>query len=364
MNRYAVLVVIASFITSTAGAENKLAYGSYAPESYPNSIAASAFFKRVERDSGGAVKFETHWNGSVVNIRTSLPGVRDRLVDAAYVTGSLFGQEFKADIMFADFAAVAADTRAITGAATETLLLNCQECRTEAARAKVVMTGYSADAPFYLMCRDPVTSLDQLRGKSVRAVLAFALLAKSWGATPVNTAPGEIYEALQRGQVNCVIGGGFWLKSYNLWDVAKNVIDVPLGQYNNGGVFTVNAAVWKELDRKSKDAIVKNLPFLFRTAAYENFKQDRETRAESAAKGVKWHAPSADFVKHLADFRANEPARVVSTHQEKGVKDAAQYLATFQRNIAKWEQIVKETGGDPDKYEAALVEHVYSKVKF
>ncbi len=58
-----------------------------------------------------------------------------------------------------------------------------------------------------LMCTDPITSLDSLRGKQIRvASEADRKIVEGFGATPVSFPSPELYDALARNVVDCGIG--------------------------------------------------------------------------------------------------------------------------------------------------------------
>lgn len=358
---FAAAAVAAVAATTPVLAATTITYGSWTPESHPSGIAAQAFFQHVTKATKGDLRFEAHYDGTVVNIRTTLPGVRDGLVDAAYVTGSLFAKQVPHDNMLQAHATVVGDTLSLTGAMTEFMLLQCPECVNEKARAGVVGLGYAAEAPFFLQCRQPVGTIADLKGRSVRAVGAFALFAQSLGATPVNTAPGEVYEAMQRGSVGCAIGGGFWLKSYSLWDVARYVVDLPLGQYNNGSLMTFNRDVWQGLTPAQRKAILDGMPHLLRVSAYAHKQQHEEVRAASIAKAVTWNAPPPELAGHLDVFRRSDLERVFAEAKAAGVSDPPEMWKRFEATLAKWTGIVAGIGDDQDKYEDALRREIFAR---
>lgn len=349
-----------------AMAQTKITYGSWAPDTYPNSVAVRAFQEKVTKATGGKVTFDNHWGGAVINIRTSLPGLKDRLVDAGYVTGSLFQQQTVIDNWMTQHAAMTADTRAFTAAMNETLLLNCPECQAEWARNGAVSLAYLADAPFYMQCKNEPVDMEFYKGKQIRGVGPFALYGQQLGGVPVNTAPGEIFEAMEKGVIACAIGGGFWQRAYSLWDVAKYVVDHPLGQYNNGSIMAINRDVWKGLPADQRKAFMDNLAHMIAVGAFAHHADDKAARDGGAQKGVKWSKPSAEYIAFTEKFRANEIGRVI---KEEGAKPgmsvalAERLTKSLQDNIAKWTKILAETGEDQAKFEDALQREIFSKAK-
>ena len=357
-------LAIAGFIAlgaaTAASAQTKITYGAWTPDNHPNSVAVKSFFDRIVQKSGGKIAVETHFNGTVVNIRNALPGLKDRLVDTAYVTGVLFPSQMPIDTMITDNGMVTAEPRVFTAAINDTML-NCKECADEAQRNGIISLVYVADAPYYLQCRQEPKDISFFKGKQVRAVSAFGHLVETMGATAVNTAPNEVYEAMQRGAVACAIGGGFWQRAFSLWDVTKYVVDFSVGQYNNATPLAVNRDVWRELPQDVKTAFLDNRAFLVATAVKGHIEDDRSVREAGKQKGVTWMAPSKDLVEHFARVRDENENRVVSSAEGKGVKTAGRIMKDLEANLAKWTKIVADLGDDWGRYEQALDREIFSK---
>jgi len=347
-----------------AAAQSKFVYGAAVPSRSPEAAALNKYFDSVEQATGGRLKIERTFDGAVVGARATLPGVRDALVDATFIYDTFFTTELKSTMVLTDLAMLAANPLAQAGATNETILLNCPQCDADFARIRVRPIAYNGVSPFELMCRNPVNSLADLKGKSVRAASAFGLMARAAGAVPVSTVPAEVFEAMQRGQVECAVAGGVWLRSYSLWDVAKHVVDLPLGQYNSSLFFAANANSWKALGPEHRQALVDRLPFLVAEATFNHVTESSRIRAEAQARNVKFTAPSDDFRSFIEGHRKGEIARAISDARAKGIDKPEQLVETFVRMLAKWEKIVAEIGGDRAKYEDALRREIFSKVRY
>ena len=109
----------------------------------------------------------------------------------------------------------------------------------------------------------------------------------------MSTVPTEVYEAMQRGAVECAIVGGVWLKSYNLMDVVKTVVDQPLGQYNSSLVLAVGREGWRKLSTAQRQAMIDALPFLVAEATLLNMEETERAFQEAAGMGVRRTPPPA-----------------------------------------------------------------------
>jgi TRAP-type C4-dicarboxylate transport system substrate-binding protein len=348
---------------SVATAQTKFSYGSPAPAKGPEALATEAYFERVVRSAGNTVQFSRAYDGQVVNFRSALGGVRDGMVDGAYIVDVFTLNDLKGSNTIADLGMTETDPWVQAGAATETVLLGCAQCDAEYARFKIKPLAFSVGSPFAMMCRSPIDSLAGLKGKSVRAVSVFQPFARAAGAVPVSTVSSEVFEALQRGAVECAIGQIVWLRQFGLADVVKFAVDKPIGLYTTNMILGVNVDVWRRLSPAQRAAFTEHLPFLVAEATANNIRDGQAARREAEAKGVRFGPGSEDFRAFVDEYRGGEYVRVVKDAAARGVERPADLVDTFRRNVAKWQRIVAETGGDRGKFEDALRREIFSKLK-
>lgn len=358
-----VIVVVTFMLAQVASAQTKIVLGGTMPTQGPDSRAVTAFIQRVEAQSKGQIKFDASFDGQVVNFRTSLGGVKDGLVDAIQLYPAFYLSELKIANTFVDLGLYATDSWAQAAAVSETVLLNCPQCDAEFARYKVKPLAFAGSAPFMLICKAPVTSPADLKAKSIRAVSANQGLVKALGANPVATSPAEVYEAMQRGQVDCVFSPLDWMKAYGLVDVAKFVVDTPLTHDGSRVPVAINTDVWKKLKPEDKQIILRNLPFLSAEATAGNIADGKDARDLGASKGIKYGSGGVDYVALVASYRKGELDRVTRDATARGVENAGPLVAAYTASIKKWQKIVDDSAGDRAKYEAALWQEIYSKLK-
>lgn len=345
-----------------AMAETNIVYGSWAPSTDPASLAIDAFKAEVGERSGGSITFETHYDSSVVQMRTVLGGIGDGLVDAGYIAGSIYQAEMPIDTMITQYASIQANPYSISAASTELALTICPECVEEAAQHDVKALAYAGTPHFYLMCKNPISSFSDLESKSIRAASANLRLVERMGGVPVNTPTVEVLEAMSRGQVECAIGSVFWLQAYSLWDTVDYVLDLPVGQYNNGMVFGVNADLWSDLSDEDRVAISESLPTLVANAAANGVAKAGEVRRLSEEKGVVWGEPTDEMRQFMDEWFASERAVVQTWGENNGVPNASDILDKFEAAVKKWNGIVEAMGGDEAKVRDAIAAEIYSKL--
>ncbi len=110
--------------------------------------------------------------------------------------------------------------------------------------------------PSIMFCRDPITSIDDLKGRKIRAYSApLSDFLEGAGAVPVSVAFGEVVTALQRGTLDCGVTGSLSGNTSKWWEVTKYLYNLP------GGISTwfsaVNVNSWNRLDPAVRDFLTK-----------------------------------------------------------------------------------------------------------
>ena len=100
-------------------------------------------------------------------------------------------------------------------------------------------------SPLVFISREPLHSVQELKGLKIRGSGAAPDLITNLGAVPVTLAPAELYMALQTGTVDGVIMPNYTIGTLNLWDVAKGLMGPPFGQV--AGDMYVNLEVYNDL---------------------------------------------------------------------------------------------------------------------
>jgi TRAP-type C4-dicarboxylate transport system substrate-binding protein len=343
-----------------------LTYSTYLPPTHAsNRYGLEPLFKAVEQDTKGSLKINLHAAGVLVGGKGTLAAIRDGLVDGGFVVSLYVQNEIPINTALSDLAFLVEDPLVAMGAVNETVLLDCPECLQEYRKYKLVYMGAYSTTPYVMICKKPVVTLADLKGLKMRAAGAvYGRWAAQMGGVPVNMPNAEAYEALERGQLDCVIGALGWLQTLSLWDVAKNVINVPMGAYFGGAFVAFNEDSWKKVKEADRAAFVKQLPAALARLAVGYAQDDIDVEAQAKAKGVQIRKPDQALLALLAEYRKNEMRNAAEAAKKRGVKAPEPTIDAFVKNLKKWEGIVAKTGHDPVKFEQALREEIYNKVKF
>ncbi|MCV0425613.1 MAG: TRAP transporter substrate-binding protein [Roseibium sp.] len=116
--------------------------------------------------------------------------------------------------------------------------------------AKVL--GIAPYPPQVVFCNADIASLDDLKGKKVRASGRMtAKFLEALGAEGVNVSFGEVPGALQRGVVDCAITGAGSGYNAGWWEVSTHLMPLPLGGWDPV-VTAINLDKWNSLSSEQQ----------------------------------------------------------------------------------------------------------------
>lgn len=359
------LLAASALVWATMGSAvaGELTYGSPFPENHVlHSQALKPFFERIADETNGSVTWKMLVGGAMGGPLEALNIVKNQIVDSSVIMDLYMRADLPVSSAVADLFVVADDLLVFAAASNETFLVGCDQCKAELDRHNILGLAYYASGPYVLMCREPVTSLEDLQGKKVRASTRMGALMQHMGATPVSITSSEMYEAIQRGQADCTVGGAAWLESYNLKDVISSVVEEPLGVYYSGLFMNLSKGAWQGLSEDERAVIRRNLSQLTADAIFGDYEEGLKAIGEATAAGAKVYGAPEDFKRSLAQFRSGEFDYAVSKAKEAGVDDPEALLKMFLENVEKWRAIVAQTGPNKEAYRDALEREIFSKL--
>ncbi len=122
--------------------------------------------------------------------------------------------------------------------------------------------------PQIVFCNAEVATLDDLKGKKVRASGRMtAKFLEALGAEGVNVAFSEVPGALQKGVVDCAVTGAGSGYSAGWWEVSTHLLPIPLGGWDPV-VTAVNLDKWNSLDADTQALITNQVAENFEAPAW------------------------------------------------------------------------------------------------
>ena len=348
---------------SAAWAE-QLTYGSHMPPSNPILRGGIELIApRISQATNGKIEFISQGGGSIVDGKTALDGIGSGLVEAGtvmdlYVNNSLRNSGFISELGLIDTGKIAG-----SAAVTEMQLLNCPGCQADLAANDVVSLAMLRLSPYYLMCREGIDAFAAIAGKKIAASGLSQLVVVKLGGVPTSLPSTDQYEALQRGLVDCVLAPDYFMSTYNLWDSAKVIFDVPLGAYQGVHSMVVNRDAWEGFTQEERKAVTDSLPDMMVGVASELDKLAETMRAEAVSEhGVTFVKPDADFTAAVEEVRKEFFEQAISGAKEAGIKDADAMAAKFSELVEKWNGIIAAAGDNEAQIKSALHDQIYVKM--
>ena len=293
---------------------------------------------RLEAASNGTLK-PTLFTGPVLLAPGEhLSGIRDGIAQIGYHAGTYTPSDLPEDNVLAQVAFGYDDPFAAAFAITEanmTLPQLQQQWKTN----NIAYLGGYATSPYVLVCSSKIETLADMAGKKVRVPgAAQSDWLASVGGVPVNVPSSEMYDGLDKGQLDCAAISAIDLKSRSLWDVGKYATLVNLGLYWSGYSQGANRDFWQSLSDAQRQAFFDTLPEAMIDETIQYMDGDAEALAEATDHGVTVITPADDLLASVSDF-----SKVVRGNASKlgsetfGLEDPDMLLADFEAIMAKWE---------------------------
>jgi|TARA_R110002094_G_scaffold205551_3_gene176365 TRAP-type C4-dicarboxylate transport system substrate-binding protein len=359
------LMAIALLVLSSGmGVAKELSYGIMVTSTNPLvTYGFQPFADAVRKASNDDINFTLHTGGSLVGAKTSLSGVRQGLVDAALVAPSYVPSELPKYNIFADLTPLGEDPYVMMAAATETVFFDCDECLDEFKQNRIVPFGVMAATPYYLMCKETASTLDELQGRKVMASNpSFSGWLNEIGMVAISLPGTEIYDALERGQVDCIFSVLGWMDSYSLSGLVKVVFDLPMGLSASSQPLVMNQRSWDRLSENEKSIIYAEASGLIVNTTRSYVESGKRAWKNAEEKGVKWVETPEVFVSVYEKYRDSAIQKSVDAAVKNGLTDAQAVADALKRNVAKWTEILAPLEGDPEKIRQAVTEGIYARL--
>lgn len=228
------VLLVASLIGSQAVAE-VLRYSDYGPNRGTRAEALEWFADEVQSRSNGELEVEFHWGGSLLSMRGTLEGLSAGGADMGTVIGFASPRELRA-YNIGDLPMENSDIwvglRALYDLAREHPAL--QE---EFDNAGITYVTNFSTGPIQLICRQEVTSLEDLEGMRIRASGPYGDALADLGAEIESMSQADVYQALDSGLVDCNQNYYYAMRAYGQYEVAPYVLELNWGQNMSFGVF-------------------------------------------------------------------------------------------------------------------------------
>ena len=237
-----------------------LKFASDIPEKGAISPAWIWYLDEIEKQTGGKVKFDRYWGGSLVKQAEQVDALMAGVVDITNSNVLSRRQLLPLSHVFNLPTTVFPDTAEGHKIGRETalaMIAKYPELSNEYKDFKLLT--WSTD-PYRMCVSKPVVHVpDDLKGLKMGAEGTGQDIAKAAGATPVMIIPPETYMSLERNVITATIAVGWnHVQVFKLWEVAKNYLEYGFGQ--GATCLFMNNDSWASLSPDVQKVMMDLLP--------------------------------------------------------------------------------------------------------
>ena len=238
-----------ALLTTSAMAQTVIRYAEYGPDRGVRADAIKYFAEQIEERSGGDIVLELSWGGALVDGRNVMRAVASGFVDAGTFVPS-WEPELLHLYEMGDLPIGSTDDWVAMRAVFEVASEN-EALVEEFANHDVVYLMQFNTGPVQLICKNPITSLEDFQNLRIRAVGPYIEAFSALGAEIVSFPQIEVYQALDSGLVDC--NQVYWsnVTAYRLHEVADHLVELNYGQML-GLVGVINKALWDDLTEEQR----------------------------------------------------------------------------------------------------------------
>ncbi|WP_231587581.1 C4-dicarboxylate TRAP transporter substrate-binding protein [Corynebacterium comes] len=198
---------------------------------------------------------------------------------------------------------------------------------------------------YQLLCKDPVTSLADARGKRVRVGgELYSEAVTALGMTPVTLSGAEIYEGFERGVVDCFVGAEPDMTGLGLWEIGKNFTKVDFPGWSSISLASSNDFM-DSLTPEQKAAFDDNRAEFLKIYYTGYFDEQKRFHQEQDAMSLNYHAPGEDLQQAL-DTHFDGVRQDMIDNPPAVVSDSEAAVTEYEQLREKWVGIVEDLGYD------------------
>jgi TRAP-type C4-dicarboxylate transport system substrate-binding protein len=228
-----ILLTLPFFLVSAEGASNPIVLkaSAIAARNIPNSQGFEAWGREIEKRTNGQVKIEFYWAASLLKPADQMKGTGMGLADVSLAM-PVYNP---ADTPMATIGELGYVTERVDAAARAMydLFNTLPYFKNELERHNVKVMFFFPFPPPTMGSFSPIKTLEDLKGKKIRAVGTLNQVIAKLGATPVGIPLPEVYEALSRKIVDGYTGSPLSAAMGDKFnEVVKYYLDWGYGSYS------------------------------------------------------------------------------------------------------------------------------------
>ncbi len=296
------------------------------PSSFLHPDGFTPWAAAVTQASGGTLKIETYYGGTLGNFGVTYDRVVDGVADIGFILTSFAAGKFKQE----DVAALPFEAKSSEAASNGLWTLY---------EKGVTAKEYDAVRPLALWTfpnsalhskANPIKALADLKGKKITTsnVIASKMVV-ALGAAPETFRPDETYQALSRGLADMALMPFTGMATFKINEVTKYHLDAALG--SDAALLFISKKRYDSLPPQAKAAIDK-YSYLSLSQKMGRLTDEEWASKRALVKDTTTTLPPQEEARWK---KAVEP---VTNEWTKSVPDGAKVLQTFRAAVAAFEK--------------------------
>ncbi|WP_417783796.1 C4-dicarboxylate TRAP transporter substrate-binding protein [Terasakiella pusilla] len=213
------------------------------------------FNDEVKKRTDNAVDFDIQWGGALFKAPAARQSIADGIADLGIVIGAYTPREMVA-YSISDLPVMGADPW-VSMKATQEFMTTEPSIKQQLAEQNLVYLGTYTTSAIQLICKgDPVTTIEDIKGKKIRGIGVYGKTFKELGANLVSMSYYQSYQALDTGLLDCTQGYSYATKSLKHYEVTDSITLLNWGQLGALGMF-MNKDTFDSLPENVQKALLE-----------------------------------------------------------------------------------------------------------
>ncbi len=309
-----------------------LRYAATYTELHPQAIADIAWMEKIEKETGGRVKFEPYWGGALMSMDQAYVELSKGVADVAEVSAAYVKEGFEIEKAMRLLFYNVTDPE-IARRIYHEIRAKFPEIDEEFKDVKTMT--HCPTSPYQLITtKKAVRTVDDFKGLMLKVSGEYANLGVALGADAATVPMSETYVALQKGTVDGAMVPLECLKSYAFGEVIGYVtmLNMAVGPTPHR---VMNLDTWNSLPADIQKVFDDNMEWYGRKVTEELLKYDEEGAAFAREHGVEFIEFPPEELAKFHEIADNMIIEQMSATQEKTGKPL---LAIFEEVRRLWEE--------------------------
>jgi TRAP-type C4-dicarboxylate transport system substrate-binding protein len=334
---------------------------STAPKGAATGRRFEQYAAEVEDWSDGKITFDIAFSSSIAPPDQVDDAVADGRIDVGSVMASVEPDKFKAmaalmDLTFLGRQGPVDGVLQSHGAMAETALTSEEITAEFESNGMKLLLPIFFSGPSIMACTEPIEDRTSLQGRIAATQSRLQNeQAESLGMSTATISYAEVFEALERGVVDCVFTTLATSNLVGLIPAAPHfAMDYNVGLGNAGGAITTSLAQWEQLPLAAQQLLSDRVDVMLKEnilGIWENMEASLAQIEEANGSIVELDEDSASALSEVND------AQIAKSSSDAALGDAEAFVGDLESNVEEWGEALDDLEATTDvSYDDLLTE--------